>query len=152
MAAGQWCPQERGSENINFLEMKAALYVLKALCRDCHGTAISLKVDNTAAVGAINKMGSRSPICDEVVGDIWEWAQERNVWIRVSHIAGVDNVVADAASRLRHNDELEWGITHKVFQRAMKALHWEPEVDLFASRLNYKLKPFYSLRADPEAL
>ena len=96
-------------------------------------------------------MGSRSPLCDGVIEEIWQWAQERNVWILVSHIPGVENVKADAVSRIRHNDELEWALAPTRFQHAMEKLKWTPNIDLFASRLNYKVKPFYSMRPDQEA-
>ena len=61
------------------------------------------------------------------------------------------NTIADTKSRLKHSDKLEWALNPKQFTRATEVLNWYPGVDLFASRLNYKLKPFYSLRADPEA-
>ena len=149
--SGHLSKTEIESKNINYLEMKAALYALRALCHQCSDAKISLKVDNTAAVGAIRNMGSRSPLCDGVIEEIWQWAQERNVWILVSHIPGVENVKADAASRIRHNDELEWALAPTMFHHAMEKLKWTPNIDLFASRLNYKVKPFYSMRPDPEA-
>ena len=149
--SGHWSKTEIESKNINYLEMKAALYALRALCHQCSDAKISLKVDNTAAVGAIRNMGSRSPLCDGVIEEIWQWAQERNVWILVSHIPGVENVKADAVSRIRHNDELEWALAPTMFHHAMEKLKWTPNIDLFASRLNYKVKPFYSMRPDPEA-
>ena len=62
--AGQWLKEEIKSKNINFQEMKAALYTLKALCNDCRSTSVALRVDNMATVGAIRNMGSRSLICD----------------------------------------------------------------------------------------
>ena len=58
-AAGQWAREERESKNINYLEMKAALYTLQALCKECRDAVLSLKVDNTATVRAIRNMGSR---------------------------------------------------------------------------------------------
>ena len=149
--AGQWQKEEKDTKNINFLEMKAALYTLKALCHNSRNTAIALRVDNTAAVGAIRNMGSRSQICDEVISELWEWARIRDLWITVTHIPGVQNTIADAKSRQKHKDELEWALNPTFFNQAMAAHNWRPNVDLFASRLNYKVKTFYSLRADPEA-
>jgi len=43
-----------------------------------YNTHILLKVDNTSAVAAVNKMGStRSLMIDKVVHKMWEWAIER---------------------------------------------------------------------------
>ena len=115
------------------------------------GVTISLKLDNTCAVAAINNMGSKSVLCDGVAGDIWEWALMTNNWLIASHIAGVLNTVADAESRRSHSDHLEWALDQNVFVTIIRELKCQPMVDLFASRLNYKLKPFYSYRPDPEA-
>ena len=131
--------------------MKAALYTLKALCSDCRNTSVALRVDNTATVGTIRNMGSRSLICDGVIKDLWEWVRVRDLWITLTHMPGAQNTIAGTKSRLKHSDELEWALNPKQFTLATKALNWYLGVDLFASRLSYKLKPFYLLRASLEA-
>ena len=59
----------------------------------------------------------------------------------MAHVAGIDsNTVADAASRPKHNDELEWAIDPKCCQDAMRSLNSAPDIDFVASRLkNYKI-------------
>lgn len=113
--SGMWSEDEAKSENINFLELKAVHLSLMALCTVAGQTTIALQVDNTAAVAAINRMGSRSLICNAVVQDIWRWANDRAIWLTVAHIAGVDNVEADAESRRKHAHELEWSISARLF-------------------------------------
>ena len=58
---------------------------------------------------------------------------------------------ADRESRRKHKQEIEWGLSQECFNWVMKELKFVPQVDLFATRLNCKLKPFYSWRPDPEA-
>ena len=54
---GFFTKQEK-SLHINVLESKAVLFGLRALGRDLHDAHIKILSDNTATVGAINKMGS----------------------------------------------------------------------------------------------
>ena len=113
--SGTWSEDEAKSENINFLELKAVHLSLMALCTVAGQTTIAVQVDNAAAVAAINRMGSRSLICNAVVQDIWRWANDRAIWLTVAHIAGVDNVEADAESRQKHAHEFEWSISARLF-------------------------------------
>ena len=43
--------------------------------------------------------GTHSLLCNQVASQIWHWSIERNIWLSATHIAGVENVVADKASR-----------------------------------------------------
>ena len=85
-----------------------------------------------------------------ITKQIWMWCKENAVWISVSHIPGIMNTEADMLSR-QFNDHTEWklspDISHKVTDRLLK-----PDIDLFASRLNFQMKPFISWGPDPEAL
>ena len=59
--------------------------------------------------------------------------------------------MADTESR-KHEYNLEWKLSEIYFQQIP---HWfgkSPEIDLFASRINYQIKPFISYKPDPEAL
>ena len=58
---------------------------------------------------------------------------------------------ADAESRRKHAHELEWSISARLFDGIVATIGWSPTTDRFAARLNYKLKPFYAFRPDPEA-
>ena len=65
-------------------------------------------------------------------------------------IAGKENVKADALSR-EFNLNLEWSLNDDSFYY-LCTLFGQPEIDLFASRLNKKLPRYYSLNPDPYAI
>jgi len=80
---------------------------------------------------------------------IWEWCIQRNIWLSVTHIPGSDNIQADKESRALR-DSTEWSLSQEVFN----AIHdrWGPfDIDLFASRLNFKVPQYVSWRPDPGA-
>ena len=56
------------------------------------------------------------------------------------------NVVADNESRHTFYDT-EWKLGPAVFKR-VSAFWGKPSIDLFASRLNFQLKPFVSWKPD----
>ena len=45
----------------------------------------------------------------------------------------------------------EWMLNPQVYQDIISKLKFDPKIDLFASRLNFQVKPFASFRPDPEA-
>ena len=80
---------------------------------------------------------------------IWEWCIQRNIWLSATHIPGSDNIQADKESRALR-DSTEWSLS----QEAFNAIHdrWGPfDIDLFASRLNFKVPQYVSWRPDPGA-
>ena len=82
--------------HINILELKAALFGLQSLCKNTCNCHILIKVDNTAAVTSINKMGSIKSIeMDRVVHEIWSWVISQNNWLTATHIPGILNTEAD---------------------------------------------------------
>ena len=113
---------------------------------DCH---VRILIDNTTAVAYINGQGGRKFLCNALARDIWEWAISRNIWLSASHIPGRLNVEADRQSRLNH-DNKEWKLRPDLFQDLV-SLWGTPNIDLFASRLNYQVKPYVSWKRDPEA-
>ena len=97
-------------------------------------------------------MGScRSVQCDNVVKDIWNWAIANDIYLSASHIPGVLNVEADAESR-KSEVRTEWRLNEDVFQNMISYFNFKPSIDLFASRVNTKLKQFIAYRPDPEAV
>lgn len=65
-------------------------------------------------------------------------------------IPGKDNILADRESRIKNNDT-EWKLNPKIFHQ-ITSIGAIPSIDLFASRINYQIKPFVSWREDPEAI
>ena len=77
------------------------------------------------------------------------WSISRNIWLSAAHIPGLTNVEADKASR-KFNDRTEWQLNPCMFDKITQI--WKrPEIDMFASRINYQFKPFASWKPDPEA-
>ena len=43
--------------------------------------------------------GTSSDECQLEALAIWEWAQQMNCWLTITHIPGVENILADLRSR-----------------------------------------------------
>jgi hypothetical protein len=150
VTGGRWSLSE-SLLHINVLELKAVLLGLQSLCKekkDCH---IKILSDNTTAVSYLKKMGgTHSPQCNNIAREIWMWCISKGIWLTPAHIPGVDNVEADLASRV-FNDKTEWQLDKSIFAHLV-SIFGKPDIDMFASRLNYQIKPFVSWAPDPEAV
>ena len=79
-------------------------------------------------------------LCDDV-----------NINIRLRHIPGRLNVLADRLSRGGRIIPSEWTLNTEVFQQIVEV--WgAPQVDLFATKENHQLPVYVSPCPDPEAL
>ena len=145
---GRWAIEEQ-AEHINVLETKAILLAIQSLGSQVQGQHVRVLSDSTTAVTYVNKMGgTKSTKCNELAKEIWAHCIDRNAWISCQHIPGVDNI-ADRPSR-KFNDDIEWQLRNDVFQNICRT--WDtPEIDLFASRTNHKLKTYCSWKKDPDA-
>ena len=85
-----------------------------------------------------------SPSLDHLTRKLWVWCPERDIFVVAQHVPGKDNVYADYHSR-NFNEKIEWSLHPTVFRWITQRL-WYPEIDLFASRLNAKVKKFVSWR------
>jgi hypothetical protein len=147
---GKWTPLE-ANNHINYLEMLAVFLALTAFHSHLSGKHVSVRIDNMTAVADIGKMGtSHSRKRNALTRNIWDWCEQHNVFLTTAHIAGKDNSIADAESRKSRKD-LEWSLNTNIFENGICQLGVKPAIDLFASRLNYKIKPFISYQPDPEA-
>jgi len=61
----------------------------------------------------------------------------------------VKRAIADGKSRHFHSQDTEWMLNPEPLTGALKTLNFEPEIDLFASRLNKQLLVYCSYRPDP---
>ena len=126
---GRWDKEDLDQHN-NYLELRAALFGLQSLCKQVQNSHILLQLDNTTAVSYIRNMGgTNSLLCNQVASQIWHWSIERNIWLSATHIAGVENVVADKASR-KFNDRTEWQLDPKIFKFVTDKLG-VPSIDMF---------------------
>ena len=119
-------------------------------CNTDFNKHILVRSDNTTTVAAINRQGStQSPNCNDIARQIWTWAINTNNWLSAAHCPGILNVEADIASRL-FNDSTEWTLDRDSFTQLCNKFG-TPEIDMFASRLNYKLESYCAWVPDPGA-
>ena len=78
------------------------------------------------------------------------WCVRHNFWLTASHIPGPDNYIADFFSP-NFKEDIEWCLNREVFLETCNRFG-EPDLDLFASRLNRQTLNFVSWSPDPEAL
>lgn len=148
---GHWTPEE-ASNHINYLEMLAVLFSLKAFHKELTGKHVLVRIDNMTAVSDLGEMGtSHSKNPNNLTSTLWEWCLDNNMWLTTSHIPGKENTLADAESR-KSRKETEWTLDRGISHEAIKKIHVEPQIDLFASRLNYQLRPFAAYQPDPDAV
>ena len=147
---GHW-NQFESEQHINVLELKAGLFALKSFAFSMRNIHLRLMMDNTTAVGCVNKMGtSHSVLCNEVTKEIWSFCVNRSIWLSAAYVPGKDNVEADEESR-RINFDTEWQIRPDLLRHALSTLDFAPGIDLFASWLNRQCPVYVAYRPDPEA-
>ena len=148
--SGSWEDQQR-SYHINVLELEAVANALRHWRHQLKDKSVTVLSDNSTVVAYLNKQGgTRSEtLCRRTVQLLQE-AQADNILIRASHLAGKDNVVADALSRGWLLDQKEWSLA-QVWADHVFHLYDRPHVDLFATAANAKLPLFVSRRFHPRA-
>ena len=66
------------------------------------------------------------------------------VWITTVPIQAQHNTDANTELR-KYRRESEWVLNTNIFEEAISRINVCPNIDLYASRLNYKVKPSYQL-------
>ena len=94
-------------------------------------------------------MGGKTIQRNQLTRKLWLCCIERNLWITATHIPGKLKVLADNESRQTFHDT-ECKLDPAIFKR-VSAFWGKPSIDLFASRLNFQLRPFVSWKPDPQA-
>uniref|UniRef100_A0A914PIU4 Reverse transcriptase domain-containing protein n=1 Tax=Panagrolaimus davidi TaxID=227884 RepID=A0A914PIU4_9BILA len=147
---GRWSLEE-AKLHINVLELRAALFGLQLACKGIKSIGIRLESDNVSAIAYINKRGgTKSRELLAAAQDLWEWALKNRIFVVASHIPGIENIDADAASR-RFSENCEWELNQNTVSRLFDK--WgKASIDLFASRANKKCEKYYSFQAEPGAL
>ena len=150
VTGGRWSCAEL-KHHINYLEIKAILMSLQSLCSNLHNCHIKILCDNTTAVTYIRNMGgTKSQSCNRITREIMLWCMTRQINLSISHLAGRLNTEADRASREFQSDT-EWSLDPSVLDQ-LSAKWGVPEIDLFASRLNFKLPKYVAWKPDPGAI
>ena len=159
-ARGVWSKPE-GKLHINFLELKAVFLALKSIkpnCSDC---------DRQHDCGLVHKQGGRYEIrlslCPPVETSVLVPSQgnspegkahsgslECDSGQAIQTQSGRLNVIADKLSRHNQVIQTEWSLDQRVFN--LLCSKWGlPQVDLFATRFNFKIPRFVSPVPDQRA-
>ena len=151
MCHGVW-HQNQSHLHINILEMKAILLALKEFQLILSNSSVMIATDNSSVVAYLQKEGgTHSPtLCVEV----WEtllWCQENGISLRVRHIPGKTNILADRLSRSGKPISTEWSLNQSICN-SIFLMSGHPNIDLFATRLNNRLPLFVSPIPDSKAL
>ena len=143
---GRWSYQE-SKFHINYLELKTILLVLQSLCNHMKCCHIKLPCDNRTAVSYMG--GTKSRVCNETTREIIMWCMARHLTLSISHLLGKLNAEVDRG--VFHNSNTEWSLAPSVFNE-LTATWGEPDIDMFASRLNYKVSQYVAWKPDPGAI
>ncbi|KAJ8909905.1 hypothetical protein NQ315_005640 [Exocentrus adspersus] len=145
---GFWNEKDSQS-HINFLEIKAAYYAIKSLTKNKNNMNILLRIDNQTAISCINKAGSvRFPHLHEITRALWQWCENKNILVFASYIKSSKNL-ADKESRSLSVDT-EYQLNSYAFSSIIQNFG-NPEIDLFASKLNRKCEKYTSWFPDPNS-
>lgn len=146
---GFWDIVER-EKHINYLELKAAFNALKCFTKNINSIDIIMRIDNTTAVSYINRMGGiKYKDLNRITREIWNYCEEKNIYIFASYINTKDNIIADKESRAGQT-ETEYELSLNYFELICNKFG-VPQVDLFATKLNAKCTKYVSWRPDPDS-
>ena len=135
---GHWM-EDQSQLYINILEIMAIGFALKKAIHYIHHSCVMISTDNTTVVSYINKHGrTHSPnLCIEH-WEILHWCLEHDIILRICHILGKFNILADRLLRLDKPLNTEWSLDQTVANCIFQMLNF-PNVDLFATWFNHKL-------------
>ena len=132
---GRWS-QEEISLHINVLELRTILLAVRAL--NPKDQDLVVWSDNQTAISVIRRLGSYFPDLQRLASLLLGEMEQRRISITPRHIAGKQNVAADALSR----EEVipgEWELSVQTFTSLVAQHDAELQVDLFTSPLSHKL-------------
>ena len=143
--------RRRKPASYKLLGAKGSLKGLKSFELLCRNQIVLIATDNTTVVAYINKQGGmKSGSLCALLWRLLSWCHPRGIVLRARHIPGRLNVKADKLSRHNQVIQTEWSLDQSVFN--LLCSRWAPpQVDLFATRYNYKLPKFVSPVPDPTA-
>lgn len=148
--SGMWSSTLQ-KDHINLLEMRAVLLALSHFKLCLESLSIVLATDNTTVVAYLkNQGGTHCYALYQLAKDVLILCSQFQIRLVVRHIPGRLNVLADSLSRSLAPVNTEWELHQAVFQSIV--LHWgNPNIDLFATSLNFKVTTFVSPVPDPRA-
>ncbi|KAK6170548.1 hypothetical protein SNE40_018919 [Patella caerulea] len=144
-----WLPCEQAN-HIIFLELLAVFKALKNLCSKFRDIHICIQSDNSVAIAYINNMGGAIDSLHELSKCIWLWCYKKSIYLSAKHIQGKFNLEADFLSR-NFSNSTEWMLHENTFNKICNYFG-TPDIDLFASSLNYQIESYVSWYPDPYCL
>ena len=140
------------SNSINWREMKA-IYNTLVFCREClTGQTLRIHTDNMVSFFCLKRMGSiHSPELNSLIRRFLFFCQDYRISIVPVHIKGALNVLADAGSR-DGPISTEWCLDPDSFAWIFQQYRLSPQVDLFATRENFRFENYVSPCPDSGAL
>ena len=145
--SGFWTEEESQFHN-NFLETKAVLLAFQSLFRETFDSSILIRSDNSTTVAYINNQGGvQSQEISELIVELYDFCIQNELKIKASFLRGRFNERADALSR-RPRDH-DYSLPQHFFSSICAHFNIFPTTDLFASRINFKIKNYYSEGPDP---
>ena len=147
---GRWS-EDQSQLHINMLEIMAIRFTLIRAFKYIHHPCVMISTDNTTVVSYINKQGgTHSPnLCVEV-RKILKWCLKRHIVVRIRHIPGKFNVLADRLSRIDKTVKTEWALDQSIANSIFQMFNYS-NLDLFATRFNHKLPLYVSPVLDNQA-
>ena len=131
---GLWSGREKRL-HINVLE-------LERFKDQCQNQTVLVATDNSTVVAYINKQGgTHSADMCALLWKIMTRCHHYKITLKARHIPGCLNVMADLLSRSNQVQSTEWSLHPQLFKQICHKW-FTPHVNLFATRLNYKL-PLY---------
>ena len=103
------------SQNIAYLEMVNILVALKVWHVQWAGLRVLIKCDNQAVVAILNSGRTRDPTMAKYARNIFLWLSTCNIDIKLVHVAGKLNPVADLLSR--------WHFTSQNVSKLQQMVH-----------------------------
>lgn len=144
-AAGFWSPRVANRPQ-NAREMTAILTAVHTFGPRLKGKSVQIVTDNISAMAYINHMGGQSRELTEIAKDIWVIANQLDITLSATYLAGCLNVEADYLSRL--STQYEWTLHPNLFRYIDRV--WGPHtLDRFANMGNHVIARYNSRFMDP---
>ena len=133
---GRWS-EDQSQIHINMMEVMAIRFALIRAFKYIHHSCVMISSDNTTVVSYINKQGeTHSPnLCVEV-WKIFQWCLKHHIVVRIRHIPGKFNVLADRLSRIDKIIKAEWALDQPIANSIFQMFD-NPNLDLFATHFNH---------------
>ena len=148
---GRWSPKEK-EKHINVLEISAIDICLRSLFDDRHDLHVQVFCDSQVAIACINRMGSTKSLpCNTATRNLLLYCEQHNFVLTMSWIPSLENKQADEASRVFNNPDTEWMLDRNLFHSLCAFFQFQPQIDLFADRLNHQLPVYCAWMPDPHA-